>query len=95
MENSHVILNWSDYEENIPNTFKQLFYYDNFTDVTLVSKDGHHVKAHKVVLSSLCKLLKTTLVNNLHPNPIIYIKNIKPCILDLIIKLLYLGMVEV
>ena len=79
MENNHIILNWSEYNKHVPNTFKQLLHDEHFTDVTLVSKGGHYIKAHKVVLSFASKLFQTILVKNMHPSPLIYLKDLDPC----------------
>ena len=45
-------LKWFDFQANAGSTFKNLRGSREFSDVTLVSGDGHQVDAHKVVLAS-------------------------------------------
>ena len=47
MTSEHVQLAWAEFESNAPATVKQLWYQQDFADVTLATKDDHQVKAHK------------------------------------------------
>ena len=58
MNDGHIVLNWSEFEENIPNIFRNLLNDVNFTDVTLVPKGGHRINAHKVILSHTSKFFQ-------------------------------------
>ena len=42
-------LNWNDFEQNASNAFNQLRDDKDFLDVTLVSDEGEHLSAHKIV----------------------------------------------
>ena len=66
------------------NTLGDLRMEEDSSDVTLVSEDGHFVKAHKKVLLSassflLDAILKKSLVD--HPKPLIFLRRAKTDVL--------------
>jgi len=66
-----------------------------FADVTLVCDDAKQMEAHKFVLSSGSNFFKTILKNNPHNHPLIYMKGVKATQLELILKFMYFGQVDV
>ena len=76
-------------------TFNVLYSDQEFTDVTLVCDEDKQVKAHKVILSSSSKLFRRILLRNPHQHPLIYLKGVDYENLQLILRFMYLGQLEV
>ena len=95
MEQPDLLLSWKDFATNATNTFKYLWNDQDFADVTLATMDDQQIRAHKVILSSVSPFFKNILLNNPHPNPLIYLKDIQHKELDKIISFIYLGQCQV
>ena len=83
------------FEFNATNAFKELWNEQNFTDVTLATVDGHQINVHKVILSSCSQFFRNILLRNPHPNPLLYLKDIRFKELEMIIKFIYQGQCDV
>ena len=59
--------------ENDRNAIEKLLADEDFTDVTLVSKDGAQVGAHRAVLGSASTFLRSLLVESQHQNTFLYL----------------------
>ena len=70
------ILERINFDVNLECTLKELFTKTDQADVTLVSDDKVAFPAHKFVLGASSPVLKDLLVENPHPHPIIYLKEI-------------------
>ena len=82
------------FELRAKNAFRDLTRSHDFADVTLVSEDRQQFKAHKVILSSGSGFFRDVLgANNSHP--LIFLRGVDSVSIDSILKLLYLGEVEV
>jgi len=88
-------LKWKTYPDHLVGVFKELGEKGHFADVTLVSDDQVQTKAHKVVLSACSPVLKTLLVNNPHPHPLLYLRGIKQTELQAILKFMYFGETQI
>ena len=86
-----LCLQWSDFKENIANTFGILRKENDFADVTLVSEDGDQVESHKLVLSSSSRVFEKMLKGNKHSHPLIYMNGLKSEDLFAILDFLYYG----
>ena len=84
-------LKWNDFKENIGTVFGSLWQDEDFSDVTLVSEDGHQVEAHKVILASSSPFFQKLLKRNKHAHPLIYMRGIKSEDLVAIVDFLYHG----
>merc|ERR1712133_92055 len=69
----------------------KIFEDTNFTDVTLVCGEGRKFKAHKVILSSCSSMFSNILINNPHPNPLVYFYDIKEEQMEILVKFIYTG----
>ena len=69
-----VNLNWQSFSSNFARFSKELLCDDKLADVTLVSEDLIQYQAHKIILCSCSELFRSLLVNNPHPNPMLYLK---------------------
>ena len=64
------------------------------TDVTLVSEDKKHFKAHKIVLSASSTIFKNIIDENYNSNPVIYLRGIQSYEVESILQFIYLGQVK-
>jgi hypothetical protein len=88
-------LTWDQFEASVGNSFRDLLNDKDFTDVTLVTEDDEHIKAHKVVLSTCSPVLKNILIKNHHQHPLIYLSDIKSKAMKALVNFIYLGETEV
>ena len=86
---------WNAFASEVPNTLKQLWNNPDFADVTLSTKDGVQINAHKVILSAPSTFLKDILRRNPHSNPLIYFNNLKSTEVNLLLQFIYHGKCEV
>ena len=95
MSSEQFNLAWKEFENSTSRSFRNLYLDQDFTDVTLATKDGKQIKAHRNILSSISPLLKTILLANPHQHPLLYFKGVKNNSLQSIMKFIYLGQAEV
>ena len=88
-------LTYSKFVNEGRNLCQDLFEDTNFTDVTIVCGDARQFKAHRVILSSSSSLFKNILVQNSHPNPLLYFHNIEEKQMELLMKFIYTGETKV
>ena len=93
MENVYV--NSSNFSANAGKAFSQLWRSEDFSDVTLVTGDKRKIKAHKIVLFSSSNFFRDILTRNIHPNPLLYLKDTLHDQLELLLKFIYQGECEV
>ena len=86
-----VTLNWDTYASNFARFSKELLCDDKLSDVVLVSEDLTQFQAHKIILCASSDLFRTLLVNNPHPNPMLFLKGVKQEELQSILEFVYLG----
>ena len=72
-----LLLQWSDFQENIKSAFANFRDLSDFKDVTLVSEDGQQVETHKVILAASSSFFQKLLERNKHPHPLIYMRGVK------------------
>ena len=91
----HFNLAWNQFETCAGSTFKSLLSDEDFTDVTLACEGDEQLTAHKVILSSCSPFFRKVLLKNRHQHPLIYLKGVKFKDLQLIMKFIYLGQIEI
>ena len=91
----NVYVNSSHFSANAGKAFSQLWGSEDFSDVTLATGDRRQIKAHKIVLSSSSNFFKDILSRNIHPNPLLYLKDTLHEHLELLLKFIYQGECEV
>merc|ERR1712189_13137 len=64
---------------------------NELTDLTLVSEDKKHFKAHKVVLSASSPVFKSIISENVLTSPLIYLRGIQSDEIETILQFIYLG----
>ena len=88
-------LNWNDFEQNASSAFNQLRNDTDFLDVTLVSEEGEHISAHKVVLSTSSDFFKDVLKKANHINPLIFLSGFNSKVLAAVLDYIYNGKVNI
>ena len=91
----NVYVNSSNFSANAGKAFRQLWGIEDFSDVTLATKDRRQIKAHKIVLASRSNFFRDVLIRNTHPNPLLYLKDTLHNQLELLLKFIYQGECQV
>ena len=84
-------LEWREYKENLSEFFRQEKGRDQFQDVTIISEDLEHFKAHRVILSAASGFFSDVLENIESSKPSLYIKGIKNQELKQLLDFIYEG----
>ena len=95
MDRETFNLTWNSFETSSRDNLKHLISDNSFVDVTLVTDDDQHIKAHKVILSYSSSVLSKMLTNNPHPHPMIYLAGTRYKHVRTMIDFIYLGQAEV
>ena len=85
----------SDMKISSKNTSYAFWNDTELTDVTLVSSDDKQIYAHKIILCTHSLFFKNIILNNPHPKPLIYLKDVKHSVLISILEFIYLGSCEI
>ena len=87
-----VSLKWQDFKNNSTRLLESLRKDTDFTDVTLVTEDGHCVDGHKVLLASSSQFFQKLLQTKQHLHPLVFMRGVKHSSdLDSILDFVYLG----
>ena len=86
-----LCLQWNDFQENLNSAFKELRNDTELSDVTLVSDDGKHVEAHKVILASSSPFFADLFKRSKHQHPLISMRGVKEEVLVATVDFLYNG----
>jgi len=84
-------MNWSAYDTDIRESFRKLREEQKLFDVTLVTDDGQHIQAHKVILSAGSHFFSYIFMRSNHSNMLIYLKGISSDMLEPVIDFIYNG----
>ena len=66
-------LTWHTYGDHLREMLHHMLISNELTDVTLVSEDKKHFKAHKIVLSASSTVFKNIISDNHNSNPVIFL----------------------
>lgn len=64
---------------------------DDFSDVTLVSEDRKHIKAHRNILTFCSPVFRYLMNLDKNSNTIIYLRGVQFSYLESVVKFIYLG----
>ena len=84
-------LQWNDFQNNVVSAFSEMRNDTEFTDVTLVCEDNQKIEAHRVILSASSTFFGNILMENKHPHPLIYLRDVKGRDLVSILDFIYHG----
>ena len=91
MNQEKYSFNWQTYSDHLRLMMKDMIINDDFSDVTLVSEDNNHIKAHRNILSACSPVFKEIFRKENRSNPIIYLRGIYSSEVESIIEFIYLG----
>ena len=84
-------LTWQTYSDHLKSMMKELMINGDFADVTLVTEDKKHIKAHMNILSACSPVFRFIFPNEKSLNPIIYLRGINFYEMEAIMQFIYLG----
>ena len=84
-------MKWNEFDANIREYLRVLRYDQRLFDVTLVSDDGQHIQAHKIVLSAGSLFFSDIFLKSNQANMLIYLKGINSVQLEHILDFIYNG----
>ena len=91
MHQEKYSLTWHTYSDHLKSMMKELMMNEEFSDVTLVSEDNNHIKAHRNILSACSPVFREIFRKENGSNPIIYLRGIYSSEIESIIQFIYLG----
>ena len=91
MKKEKCNLTWHKFTDNITEMLYNLMYSNELTDVTLVSEDKKHFKAHKAILSACSPVFKGIISNITSSSPFIYLRGIQSLEIESILQFIYLA----
>ena len=84
-------MRWNNSQEEIANFVRKIRETEKLFDVTLVTDDGQHVKAHKVILAAGSLFFENVFMMSNNTSMLIYLKGIGSCELQQVLNFLYTG----
>ena len=91
MPKQNYKVEWDAYPDHLKRIMGDMMKTDDFTDVTLVSDDKKHIKAHRNILAACSPFFKNILQIEERNNHIIYLRGIQFSELELVLEYMYLG----
>ena len=86
-----VCLKSETFQGDLAFSFQRLRSERDFTDVTLVTEDGQHFVAHRVILAAMSPVLETIFKRSHHPQPLLYLRGVNSPSLEHLLLFLYQG----
>ena len=84
-------MKWNDFDTNIREYFRLLREDKGLLDVTLVTDDGQHIQAHKIVLSAGSNFFRNVFLRSKQNSMLIYLKGINSVELEHLLDFIYIG----
>ena len=91
MYQENYSLTWHTFSDHLRDMMRELMMNDEFADVTLVTEDKQHIKAHKNILSSCSPVFRNFMTFDKKSSSIFYLRGINFSELESIIQFIYFG----
>ena len=88
-------LRWNEFNSNFGEFFSRVRKDQHLADVTLVTDDGQHLQAHKIILSAGSHFFDSVFTKSNHSNMLVYLKGISSGHLEQVIDFIYKGEVSI
>ena len=90
-----LCLKWNDFQTNVSNSIGLLRDEKNLFDVTLVSDEGDHISAHRLVLSACSEFFRNVFIKVNNQNPLIFLSGVSSTDLRMLLDYMYQGEAQI
>ncbi|XP_047100067.1 uncharacterized protein LOC124717296 isoform X1 [Schistocerca piceifrons] len=91
---SNIHLRWNKHQATLMSVFDALLDNEKLTDCT-ISAEGHHLRAHKIILSACSPYFEELFTENNEKHPIIILHDIKYDVVKALLDFMYRGEVNI
>ena len=100
MDQGNYTIDWKEFRETSSRRFNDLLTREDFSDVTLVSGDGHRLSVHQVILATGCFFFKNLLeeetsCSSANQRPLIFLRGVAGGLLEPLLQFLYTGSAQI
>ena len=96
MEQGNFSIDWKAFKATSTKRFQNIVGKENFSDVTLVCRDGQRIPGHQVILATGSTFFKNLLEEeHANPKPLIFFRGVEAALLQPLLLFLYTGKAQI